>query len=113
MEIQTFVVEHGPSPVVGIRVADFAYITDVSRIPPDVEERLAGLDTLIIDAVRIKPHPNHLHLDGALEEIEILAPRRAYLTHLSHDYDHAVTEKELPENVKLAYDGMRLSLADG
>lgn len=109
MAIQTFVVEHGPNPVIGIRVNDFAYVTDVSRIPPEADAFLQGLDTLIIDAVRLTPHPNHFHLEAALQEIGRLSPRVAYLTHLSHDYDHSVTEKQLPANVKLAYDGMRLN----
>lgn len=111
MSVRTFVVEHGPTPVIGIRVGDFAYITDVSRIPAEAENLLQGLDTLVIDAVRLAPHPNHFHLDAALAEIRRLSPERAFLTHLSHDYDHEITEAGLPTGVRLAYDGMTLSIS--
>ncbi|RYG33011.1 MBL fold metallo-hydrolase [bacterium] len=112
MEIHTFVVDHGKTPVIGIRVGDFAYVTDVSHIPPEAEAMLQGLNTLILDAVRIEPHPNHFHLAAALAQVEKLRPRQTYLTHLSHDYDHAVTERELPESVKLAFDGLVLTVSD-
>ncbi|RYG49739.1 MBL fold metallo-hydrolase [bacterium] len=111
MRIQTFVVSHGKIPVIGIRVGGFAYVTDVSYIPPEAEAFLHDLDILVLDAVRLEPHPNHFHLDAALAKIEELSPRSTYLTHLSHDYDHEPTEKRLPEGVKLAYDGLRLTIS--
>jgi phosphoribosyl 1,2-cyclic phosphate phosphodiesterase len=110
MQIRTFLVEHGSVPVIGLRVNDFAYITDVSRIPDEAREELHGLDTLVIDAVRRKPHPNHFHLDQALEVAKEIGARRTLLTHLSHDYDHEVTNAELPPGVELAYDGLRIPL---
>lgn len=110
LEIRTFVVEHGSVPVIGLRVNDFAYITDVSRIPDEARAELNGLDTLVIDAVRIKPHPNHFHLDRALEVAGEIGARRTLLTHLSHDYDHDVTNAQLPKGVQLAFDGLRIPL---
>ena len=110
LKIRTFVVEHGSVPVVGLRVNDFAYITDVSRIPDEARAELDGLDTLVIDAVRRKPHPNHFHFDRALEVAAEIGARRTLLTHLSHDYDHDVTNAELPKDVELAFDGLRISL---
>ncbi len=109
MEIRTFVVDHGKMKVVGVRVNDFAYITDVSYIPPEAEELLYGLDAFVVDGVRYKPHPNHFNFDQALECIAKLKPKRAYLTHLSHDYDHDVTRRNLPDGVDLAYDGLEIA----
>jgi phosphoribosyl 1,2-cyclic phosphate phosphodiesterase len=69
---------------------------------------LEGLDTLILDALRFEPHPTHFSLSEALAVIERLRPRRAYLTHLSHAFNHAETESTLPPCVALAYDGLTL-----
>jgi phosphoribosyl 1,2-cyclic phosphate phosphodiesterase len=108
MGIDTFVVQHGQTPVVGIRVGGFAYITDVSEIPDEAWQKLQGLDTLILDAVRYKPHPNHYHMERAIEVAAALGARQTYFTHLSHDYDHDVTNAELPSGMELAYDGLRI-----
>jgi phosphoribosyl 1,2-cyclic phosphate phosphodiesterase len=110
LEVETFQVIHGQIPVTGFRVNDFAYITDVSEIPPAVWPRLRGLQTLVVDAVRREPHPNHFHLDRALEVASELGAARTYLTHLGHDYDHEETSRELPPGVSLAFDGLRLSI---
>jgi phosphoribosyl 1,2-cyclic phosphate phosphodiesterase len=111
LEIEVIWVEHGPHPVMAIRVGGFAYVTDVSHIPEKAWSRLLGLDVLVLDAVRIKPHPNHFHLAAALETISQLAPRTAYLTHLSDDFDHSSDEELMPPGVKLAYDGLSLDIA--
>ncbi len=111
MDVQTFQVWHGPTtPVIGLRCNDFAYVTDVKEIPPKADALLQGLDVLILDAVRLKAHPNHLNLEEALAKIADLKPRRTFLTHLSHDYDHDVTNAHLPEGVELAWDGLRISI---
>ncbi|MDX2039170.1 MAG: MBL fold metallo-hydrolase [Isosphaeraceae bacterium] len=100
--------EHGRFRVLGFRLGDLAYCTDVNRIPDETREHLQGLDTLILDALRPEPHPTHFCLAEALAEIERLRPRRAYLTHLSHFFDHERSEADLPAGVKLAYDGLAL-----
>lgn len=110
MTIRTFLVEHGQVPVVGLRVNDFAYITDVSHIPDNVMEELKGVHTFVVDAVRYRPHPNHFHYERALEVAKEVGARRTLLTHLSSDYDHPKTSKELPEGVELAYDGLSLQI---
>lgn len=110
MRIETFVVDHGPTPVIGIRVGDFAYLTDVSHIPEAAWEKLQGLGTLILDAVRFKPHPNHFHFDRAMEVAAELGAGMTFFTHLSHDYDHDVFEQRLPSHIRLAYDGLRISV---
>jgi phosphoribosyl 1,2-cyclic phosphate phosphodiesterase len=100
--------EHGRLPVLGFRIGDLAYCTDVSRIPEASWPLLEGLDTLILDALRHQPHPTHFSLGEALAVIERLRPRRAWLTHLSHAFDHGPTESTLPPSVALAYDGLTL-----
>ncbi len=108
MQILTMEVAHGPIPVVAVRVNDLAYVTDVSEIPEPAWAKLLGLDTLILDAVRIRPHPNHFHFDKAIEIAQQLGAKQTYFTHLSHDYDHDVTNAELPPNIQLAWDGLRI-----
>jgi phosphoribosyl 1,2-cyclic phosphate phosphodiesterase len=98
--------EHGRMPVLGFRMDGLAYCTDVSRIPELSWPLLEGLDTLILDALRYEPHPTHFNLAEALAVIERLRPRRAILTHLSHAFDHGLTEATLPPAVALAYDGL-------
>jgi phosphoribosyl 1,2-cyclic phosphate phosphodiesterase len=110
MRIQTFLVKHGSIPVVAFRVGGFAYVTDVSEIPPEAEPFLRDLDVLVVDAVRYKPHVNHFHYEKALDVIAELAPQKAYLTHLGHDYDHDKTNEALPDGVELAYDRLRIPI---
>jgi len=99
-------VSHGRLPILAYKFGPrFAYVTDVSSIPPETWPHLENLDLLMLDAVRREPHDTHFHLDAALETIALLQPKRTLLTHLSHDYDYAVTNAELPPGVELAYDG--------
>ncbi|MBV6457786.1 MAG: Ribonuclease BN [Fimbriimonadaceae bacterium] len=111
IEFEILRLEHGPWPVAGLRIGGLAYLTDVGRIPPAAMERLQGLDCLILDAVRYKPHPNHFNFEQAMEVAAQLAARITYFTHLSHDYDHAVVEAELPPQIRLAFDGLRIRVA--
>ena len=110
MQIMTFPVMHGPTKVLGLRINDFAYLTDVNFIPEESWGHLRELQTLVIDAVRVKPHPNHYHLDAALEVITRISAKQTYLTHLSHDYDHDETNSTLPEGIQLAFDGLRIAI---
>lgn len=100
--------EHGRSSVLGFRLGDLAYCTDVSRIPDESWPMLEGLDVLILDALRHEPHPTHFSLDQALAVVARLRPGRTLLTHLSHGFDHGPTESTLPPRVGLAYDGLTL-----
>lgn len=110
LQIQTMTVQHGPWPVIALRVGDFAYVTDVNEIPPVAAARLQGLDALILDAVRIEPHPTHFHLDEAIRVAKMLGAKQTYFTHLSGDFDHDVTNAGLPKGIELAYDGLRIPL---
>lgn len=103
---------HGRLPVNGYRVGRVAYVTDVSHIPDASRELLRDLDLLVLGALRFRPHPTHMSIDEALEVIADLKPRRAYLTHLSHDVDHELTNRKLPAPVQLAYDGLRVQAPD-
>lgn len=100
--------EHGRFSVLGFRIGNVAYCTDVSRIPEASWPLLEGLDTLILDALRHEPHPTHFCLQEALAVVERLRPGRTFLTHLSHGFDHGPTESTLPPQVALAYDGLTL-----
>jgi len=110
MQIQTFEVVHGPVRVVGLRVNDFAYVTDVSEIPAAARAKLDGLDVLMLDAVRYRPHSNHFHYDKAIEVAQEIGARQTYFTHLSDDYDHDATDAALPPGIRLAYDRMRIQV---
>lgn len=101
-------VMHGKATVYGFRIGGFAYLTDHSEIPEDSMEKLKGLDTLFLDALRHKPHPTHSTVERSLKHVEELKPRMTYFTHLSHDLGHARTEELLPPHVRLAYDGLEI-----
>ncbi len=109
---QPIVLPHGRISVLGFRIGNFAYCTDCADIPSESRASLRGLDTLIIDALRPRPHPTHLSFSQALEIIADLKPRRAYFTHLSHDLGHAEIERDLPPHVRVAYDGLVLEIPD-
>ena len=101
---------HGRRPIFGYRLGDFAYLTDCSAIPDPSWPLLEGLDTLVIDALRHRPHPSHFTVAGALAVVERAAPRRALLTHICHDLPHGATGAALPAGVELAYDGLTIEI---
>lgn len=111
LRIETMIMKHGKMDVIAIRVGDFAYLTDVKTIPENELKKLYHLDTLIVGAVRYKPHPNHFNIEEALALIKEISPKRVYFTHISDEIDHNTAEKDLPEHVKLAYDGLKLSFS--
>jgi phosphoribosyl 1,2-cyclic phosphate phosphodiesterase len=99
---------HGEAEIHGFRFGSAAYLTDFSEIPADSKERLRGLDILFLDALRHRPHPTHSTVANSLSLVEELKPRRAFFTHISHDLPHQETNKNLPEHVRLAHDGLKL-----
>jgi len=110
LTIQPLTVIHGRLPVTAYRINDFAYVTDCNVIPDETCDKLHNLDLLIIDALRFKSHPTHMSLDQSLAYIERLKPRRALLTHISHDIKHEETSGHLPQSVEIAYDGLSVEL---
>ncbi|QOV89243.1 MBL fold metallo-hydrolase [Humisphaera borealis] len=97
---------HGDMPVLGFRVGNLAYCTDVSRIPESSYKLLEGLDVLILDALQKRKHTTHFNLEEAIEESKKIAAKRTLFTHIAHGLGHAATNAELPERMELAYDGL-------
>ncbi|MFL5329696.1 MAG: MBL fold metallo-hydrolase [Gemmataceae bacterium] len=97
---------HAQFRTLGFKIGNLAYCTDVNRIPEISWSHLEGLDVLVLDALRYRPHPAHFGIDEALEVIAKLKPKQAYLTHLSHDFDYEKVNAGLPANVRLGYDGL-------
>lgn len=111
-EITPIRIFHGTRPIVGLRFGPFAYLTDCSRIPEVSWPLLDGLDVLVLDALRERPHPTHFSLSEAVEATRRIAPRRAYFTHMCHDLAHDATNARLPHGMELAYDGLVLTIAE-
>jgi len=109
-EVEPLTVIHGRLPVTAYRIGGFAYVTDCNQIPDETCSRLEGLDVLVIDALRFKTHPTHLCLEDSLRYIDRLKPRRALLTHISHDIKHQETSDNLPAGVEIAYDGLQMEV---
>lgn len=102
---------HGPRfEVLGFRIGGIAYCTDVKAVPEESWPRLAGLDVLILSALRHTPHATHLSLEEAIEVSERVGPRRTIFTHMSHDLDFEKTSARLPPGIELGYDGLRVPL---
>lgn len=114
MVVEPLEVIHGRLPVTAFRfsVADraCAYVTDCNLIPEATLARLENLDLLVIDALRRREHPTHLHLEQTLRYIEQLKPKEALLTHMSHDLRHALLSSELPPHITPAYDGLQVEV---
>lgn len=104
---------HGAMPIYGYRIGSFALVTDCSLIPASSEPLLAGLDVLVLDALRYREHPTHFNVSQALEVVSRLRPRKTYLTHVAHDLLHARDGAKLPQGVELAYDGLSVEIQDG
>ena len=98
---------HHKLPVFGFRIKDFTYITDANTIPDKEFNKILGTKILVLNALQKDNHISHFTLDEALNVIDIIQPEKAYLTHISHNMGlHDNVSKELPSNVKLAYDGL-------
>jgi len=110
LNVLPFDVLHGTETILGYRIGRFAYITDGSAVPERSVAMLADLDVLVINALRRKPHPTHFNLQDALATIERIAPRSAYLTHISHELDHDLLARELPRGVMPAHDGLSIEV---
>jgi phosphoribosyl 1,2-cyclic phosphate phosphodiesterase len=114
LHITPIPVVHGKGEVTAFRISDgraeAAFVTDCNFISDEALAALQGLDLLILDALRLKPHPTHLHLEQSLAYVEQLQPRRTLLTHIGHDIKHAVISQHLPSQVELAYDELKIEL---
>lgn len=99
---------HGDLPVLGFRIGRLAYCTDVSFIPPSSYPLLEGLDVLVLDALQRKRHTTHFSLEQALDEARKIGARQTYFTHIAHGLSHRETNAELPDAIRLAFDGQRV-----
>jgi phosphoribosyl 1,2-cyclic phosphate phosphodiesterase len=108
--IQPIPMRHGAARATGFRIGNFAYLTDTSGLPPSSRALLHDLDAMAIDALRWEPHPTHLCVPEALELIQELQPRRAYLTHVGHTLEQEATNRRVGPDVEVAYDGLELVL---
>jgi phosphoribosyl 1,2-cyclic phosphate phosphodiesterase len=100
---------HNKLSVMGYRIRDFAYLTDVKTISENELKKLKNLDVLVINALKKESHISHLSLDEAIEIIKKLNPNRSYITHISHLMGfHDEIEKSLPTGINLAYDNLKI-----
>jgi phosphoribosyl 1,2-cyclic phosphate phosphodiesterase len=108
LEVQPIPLLHGRRPILGYRFGRFAYLTDCNGLADEAWERLEGLDTVVIDALREEPHPTHFSLGEAIEVARRIGARRTFFTHMCHHLRHEPTNARLPAGMELAYDGLVL-----
>ena len=102
---------HEKLPILGFRIGNTAYLTDVKTMDDKAIEQLKGLDILVLNALRINKHISHLSLNEALELASKIGAKQTYFTHMSHDMGlHQEVNKMLPPNIQLAYDGLQLTI---
>ena len=103
--------KHGPRfDVLGFRIGNVAYCTDTNDIPEESYEILQGVEVLILDALRHKPHTTHFGLEQAIQAAQRIGAARTIFTHMSHDIDYDSVSSELPDGIELGFDGMRIPL---
>jgi phosphoribosyl 1,2-cyclic phosphate phosphodiesterase len=110
LRVQPVPAFHGDLPILGFRFDSFAYMTDVSRLPEESYDLLEGLDTLVLSALRPKPHPTHFSIDEAIEASRRIGAENTYFIHMTHNILHRRDDAALPEGVQLAYDGLVLEV---
>ena len=110
LPVVPFLQDHGTIPSLGFRFGAVGYANDVVMLPEDSLKALEGVEVLIVDAMRYRPHPTHAHLDRALEWIDRLKPRRAFLTNLHVDMDYAEVDRTTPAHVTPCHDGLQIDL---
>lgn len=111
-EVMPLTVMHGKLPILGYRIGGrLGYVTDMLTMPDESYDLLHGVDLLIVNALRTKPHPTHQSISEALETIARIAPKEAYLVHMSHHAGlHREIERTLPPHIHYAYDGLELNI---
>lgn len=114
-EVSPLPVPHGDASVNGYLLSGggkrlVAYLSDCKTVPREVIEKISEVEVLIVDGLRHRPHPTHLSISEALDVVKQARPGRAWFTHICHEIGHAETEKSLPENVRIAYDGLKIEV---
>jgi phosphoribosyl 1,2-cyclic phosphate phosphodiesterase len=105
---QRIPLQHGNLETGGYRFGNAAYLTDMNAIPDSSLPLLAGLEVVIIDALRIRKHPSHANIEEAIGWAQKIGAKRAWFTHMSHEILHEEVEATLPTNIRLAYDGLTI-----
>lgn len=108
--LQFFSYSQGGMPVMGIRIGSFAYITDIKEYSEEIFQYLEGVETLVVSALRFTPSRMHFSVDEAIDFIQKINPKKAFLTHIGHELDHEKTNAYLPVSIQLAYDGLKVSI---
>lgn len=103
-------VMHGKAPIFGWRIRNFAYLTDLYSIPEESMQLLKGLDILLLDCLRIRSHDTHINLEQSLEYAGLIGAKNTYLIHMTHELEYESLSAQLPDNIQVAYDGLRLDL---
>ncbi len=102
-------VVHGDWTILGFRIGPFAYITDTNGIPDHSLHLLEGVEELALDGLRLAPnHPTHFTISESVEAAQRIGAKKTWLIHMAHEVDHATVEATLPENIRIAYDGLTL-----
>ena len=111
LEIVPIRVMHGRLPMVGFRIGPFAYITDMTEVPEGEMSKLSGVETLVVNALRIESHPTHQNIDEAVAFAQRVGARQTYFIHMSHGaYLHEESTRLLPENIHFAHDGLTIKI---
>ncbi|MCE2504263.1 MAG: MBL fold metallo-hydrolase [Chlorobi bacterium] len=97
---------HGSMRVNGYRIGGFAYCTDCNEITEEGYRRLEGIEYIILDGLRYRPHPTHMTIEKAIDTARKIGAKQTWLTHIAHDVQHRLVEKDLPHGINLAYDGL-------
>jgi phosphoribosyl 1,2-cyclic phosphate phosphodiesterase len=112
IRVEPLPVIHGRGTTLGFRFEcegrTLGYVPDCHEMPEDAERRLRGVDVMVLDGLRHRPHPTHLTVGVSVKLLQRIGAGKSYLIHMSHDLDHAATEESLPDGIRLAYDGMTL-----
>lgn len=102
---------HSRFGITGYRAGGMAYLTDFKHIEPQEEDKLRGVEVLVVNALRWRPHDSHFCVEEALALVERVAPREAYLTHMSHEIGLAAEiDRLLPSGVHFAWDGLKVTV---
>jgi len=109
LRVQPIPIRHGNLTILGFRLRDVAFLTDCSGIPEESMGRLRDLDLLILDALRQRPHPTHLSLSQACSTARKIGARQTLFVHCSHNLEHEATNRGLPPEMQLAYDGQQVA----
>jgi phosphoribosyl 1,2-cyclic phosphate phosphodiesterase len=110
VDIQAFPLQHGPMTVYGYRIGDLGYVTDAKELSRDAMKILKGVKVLVLNALFPTSHPTHLSIPEAVETAKRVGAPRTFLTHLTHRTAHADLERDLPDGVAPAYDGLTINI---